>query len=178
MRRLSGCHAVAVRRLVMRARSPQPSTHPPPPTPALFGQVIKRFILHAKKTAFIVEHDFIMVRTVAKVLYVFVELLFVSSSPPPLATHSSWCVPSLVGLQATYLADAVIVYEGSPGVDCLATAPQSLLTGMNRFLRALDITFRRDPTSFRPRINKVPCCCCACDRVHCRGWWLVTDGVD
>jgi ATP-binding cassette subfamily E protein 1 len=56
---------------------------------------------------------------------------------------------------ATYLADAVIVYEGSPGVDCLATTPQSLLTGMNRFLKALDITFRRDPTSFRPRINKV-----------------------
>ena len=26
---------------------------------------------------------------------------------------------------------------------------------MNRFLEALDITFRRDPTNFRPRINKM-----------------------
>jgi len=26
---------------------------------------------------------------------------------------------------------------------------------MNRFLRSLDITFRRDPTNFRPRINKL-----------------------
>jgi ATP-binding cassette, sub-family E, member 1 len=26
---------------------------------------------------------------------------------------------------------------------------------MNRFLEQLDITFRRDPTNYRPRINKV-----------------------
>ena len=26
---------------------------------------------------------------------------------------------------------------------------------MNRFLKDLDITFRRDPTNFRPRINKL-----------------------
>lgn len=32
--------------------------------------------------------------------------------------------------------------------------PQNLLTGMNTFLHNLDITFRRDPTNFRPRINK------------------------
>eukprot|EP00929_Paragymnodinium_shiwhaense_P118099 TRINITY_DN8979_c0_g1_i1.p1 TRINITY_DN8979_c0_g1~~TRINITY_DN8979_c0_g1_i1.p1 ORF type:complete len:611 (+),score=161.43 TRINITY_DN8979_c0_g1_i1:100-1932(+) len=79
------------------------------------ARVLKRFILHAKKTAFIVEHDFIM---------------------------------------ATYLADRVIVYEGQPGVHCIASTPQSLLTGMNKFLAQLEITFRRDPTNFRPRINK------------------------
>lgn len=79
------------------------------------AKVIKRFILHAKKTAFVVEHDFIM---------------------------------------ATYLADRVIVFEGIPAVDSLACTPQSLLTGMNRFLKNLGITFRRDPTNFRPRINK------------------------
>eukprot|EP01068_Selenidium_serpulae_P015857 Selendium_serpulae@DN6249_c0_g2_i3.p1 len=45
------------------------------------AKVIKRFVLHAKKTAFVVEHDFIM---------------------------------------ATYLADKVIVYEGNPGIDCVA----------------------------------------------------------
>ncbi|KAF8115330.1 hypothetical protein N665_0029s0165 [Sinapis alba] len=80
------------------------------------SKVIKRFILHAKKTAFIVEHDFIM---------------------------------------ATYLADRVIVYEGQPSIKCMAHSPQSLLTGMNLFLSHLNITFRRDPTNFRPRINKL-----------------------
>ncbi|KAG4090892.1 P-loop containing nucleoside triphosphate hydrolase protein, partial [Neocallimastix lanati (nom. inval.)] len=79
------------------------------------AKVIKRFIFHAKKTAFIVEHDFIM---------------------------------------ATYLADRVIVYDGKPSKHALANAPQSLLTGMNKFLKSLEITFRRDPTNFRPRINK------------------------
>lgn len=34
------------------------------------------------------------------------------------------------------------------------SSPQSLLTGMNKFLAMLSITFRRDPTNFRPRINK------------------------
>jgi ABC-type proline/glycine betaine transport system ATPase subunit len=79
------------------------------------SKVIKRFIMHSKKTAFIVEHDFIM---------------------------------------ATYLADRVIVYEGQPSRAATARTPQSLLTGMNLFLRNLDITFRRDPTNYRPRINK------------------------
>jgi ATP-binding cassette subfamily E protein 1 len=80
------------------------------------SKVIRRFILHAKKTAFVVEHDFIM---------------------------------------ATYLADRVIVFEGKPSVDAYANAPESLLTGCNRFLKNLNVTFRRDPTSFRPRINKL-----------------------
>lgn len=80
------------------------------------AKTIKRFIMHAKKTAFIVEHDFIM---------------------------------------ATYLADRVIVYEGIPSIDCVARTPQTLLTGMNSFLQNLSITFRRDPTNYRPRINKM-----------------------
>jgi ATP-binding cassette subfamily E protein 1 len=79
------------------------------------ARVIKRFILHSKKSAFIVEHDFIM---------------------------------------ATYLADRVIVYDGTPAINCTANAPGPLVNGMNKFLRQLDITFRRDPTNFRPRINK------------------------
>ncbi|GAX09346.1 ATP-binding cassette, sub-family E, member 1 [Fistulifera solaris] len=76
------------------------------------AKVIKRFIMHSKKTAFVVEHDFIM---------------------------------------ATYLADRVVVYEGKPGVEATATSPQSLLTGMNTFLKSLQVTFRRDPVNFRPR---------------------------
>merc|ERR1719253_2589333 len=79
------------------------------------AKVIKRFIMHSKKTAFVVEHDFIM---------------------------------------ATYLADRVVVYTGNPGIDATASIPQGLLTGMNKFLKNLKVTFRRDPTNFRPRINK------------------------
>merc|ERR1712217_604785 len=93
----------------------EPSAHLDVEQRVVAARVMKRFILHAKKTAFIVEHDFIM---------------------------------------ATYLADRVIVYEGQPGIHCTASAPKTLLEGMNRFLEQLKITFRRDPTNYRPRINK------------------------
>jgi len=56
---------------------------------------------------------------------------------------------------ATYLADRVIVYDGEPSIKCTSNPPQTLLSGMNKFLASLDITFRRDPTNFRPRINKL-----------------------
>jgi ATP-binding cassette, sub-family E, member 1 len=56
---------------------------------------------------------------------------------------------------ATYLADRVIVFEGQPSFKTSATAPQSLLSGMNMFLKSLKITFRRDPENSRPRINKL-----------------------
>lgn len=79
------------------------------------AKVIKRFIMNARKTAFVVEHDFIM---------------------------------------ATYLADRVIVYDGTPSVKCTASPPQTLVTGMNQFLQTLDVTLRRDKTNYRPRINK------------------------
>lgn len=76
---------------------------------------MKRWILNSKRSAFIVEHDFIM---------------------------------------ATYLADKVICFDGIPAKESNCTSPESLITGMNKFLRLMDITFRRDPTNFRPRINK------------------------
>ena len=86
---------------------------PPPFPPSL--SLLFRFILHAKKTAFVVEHDFIM---------------------------------------ATYLADRVIVFEGTPSMKTVANGPTTLLLGMNQFLEALEITFRRDSENYRPRINK------------------------
>jgi ATP-binding cassette, sub-family E, member 1 len=79
------------------------------------SKVIKRWVMNTKKTAFIVEHDFIM---------------------------------------ATYLADKVIVFDGIPGKEATCTSPESLVTGMNKFLKQMDITFRREPTNLRPRINK------------------------
>ena len=57
-------------------------------------------------------------------------------------------------IMATYLADKVIVFDGQPAKDTSCTEPETLVTGMNRFLKMMDITFRRDPTNYRPRINK------------------------
>lgn len=48
----------------------------------------------------------------------------------------------------------MIVYEGKPSIEATALAPQAMLSGMNHFLKMLDITFRRDPSNYRPRINK------------------------
>lgn len=45
--------------------------------------------------------------------------------------------------------------QGQPSLSATAHEPQSLLTGMNVFLQNLNITFRRDPTNYRPRINKL-----------------------
>uniref|UniRef100_A0A3B0NJZ5 RNAse L inhibitor protein, putative n=1 Tax=Theileria annulata TaxID=5874 RepID=A0A3B0NJZ5_THEAN len=39
-------------------------------------------------------------------------------------------------------------------ITATALSPEPLATGFNRFLKSLDVTFRRDPTNFRPRINK------------------------
>ena len=58
-------------------------------------------------------------------------------------------------LMSSYLADMVITFEGEPGIKTRALAPQPMLTGMNTFLKSLEVTFRRDPTNFRPRINKL-----------------------
>ncbi|TBU00787.1 ABC transporter, partial [Hamiltosporidium tvaerminnensis] len=54
----------------------------------------------------------------------------------------------------TYLADKVIVFYGEPGIKGNASAPLDIVNGMNKFLKNLDITFRRDPENFRPRVNK------------------------
>jgi len=54
----------------------------------------------------------------------------------------------------TYLADRVVVFQGTPGIESVATPPMDLAQGMNTFLKGLDVTFRRDPDNFRPRVNK------------------------
>jgi len=58
-------------------------------------------------------------------------------------------------LMATYLGDKVIVFEGKPGVCSIAKSPQNMKKGVNNFLKEMNITFRRDPVNFRPRINKL-----------------------
>ncbi|CAB9525226.1 sub-family E member 1 [Seminavis robusta] len=57
-------------------------------------------------------------------------------------------------VMASAMADRVVVYEGNPGVECTARAPTGVAESFNRFLKILDVTFRRDPTNFRPRVNK------------------------
>lgn len=52
------------------------------------------------------------------------------------------------------VADRLMVFSGEPGARGIASAPLSMKDGMNSFLRLLDITFRRDGSSHRPRINK------------------------
>lgn len=71
--------------------------------------------MHSRKSALIIEHDFLL---------------------------------------ATYLADRVIVFDGTPAVKAHAGQPQPLLSGMNSFLKTLKVTYRRDPENYRPRVNK------------------------
>ncbi len=52
------------------------------------------------------------------------------------------------------LADRIQVFEGIPGKEGKAGKPLDMRDGMNRFLKNLEVTFRRDPDTGRPRINK------------------------
>ena len=52
------------------------------------------------------------------------------------------------------ISDSIVIFHGIPGREGLATSPKSKGEGMNQFLNSLDITYRRDETSMRPRVNK------------------------
>ena len=52
------------------------------------------------------------------------------------------------------ISDALIVFDGEPGKHGRGRGPFSLHEGMNRFLKDVDITFRRDEETQRPRVNK------------------------
>ncbi|MDQ3872462.1 MAG: ribosome biogenesis/translation initiation ATPase RLI [Thermoproteota archaeon] len=52
------------------------------------------------------------------------------------------------------VSDTLIIFEGQPGLEGSATAPIKKEEGMNRFLKALSITYRRDEKTGRPRVNK------------------------
>ncbi|MEM3673464.1 MAG: ribosome biogenesis/translation initiation ATPase RLI [Candidatus Bathyarchaeia archaeon] len=53
-----------------------------------------------------------------------------------------------------FIADRLMVFTGEPGVEGIAHHPTSLRDGMNMFLKEVGITFRRDPLTKRPRVNK------------------------
>ncbi len=52
------------------------------------------------------------------------------------------------------VSDSMMVFGGDPGVHGVGEGPFDMRDGMNRFLSAVDITFRRDADTHRPRINK------------------------
>jgi len=53
-----------------------------------------------------------------------------------------------------YIADSLLVFEGIPGKEGKVYWPKTKEEGMNRVLKFLDITYRRDKDTGRPRINK------------------------
>ena len=53
------------------------------------------------------------------------------------------------------VSDSMVIFEGESGVSGKATSPMSKANAMNRFLKSLDMSFRRDEKSLRPRVNKL-----------------------
>ena len=53
------------------------------------------------------------------------------------------------------ISDTMIIFEGIPGISGHATSPMPKAEAMNRFLSSLDMSFRRDEKSMRPRVNKI-----------------------
>ncbi|MGM5480306.1 MAG: ribosome biogenesis/translation initiation ATPase RLI [Nanobdellota archaeon] len=53
-----------------------------------------------------------------------------------------------------YISKRLLVFDGIPAVKGEVTGPFSMVAGMNDFLKDLLITFRRDETTNRPRVNK------------------------
>lgn len=52
------------------------------------------------------------------------------------------------------VSDSMMVFGGEPGYHGTGEGPYDMRDGMNKFLSAVDISFRRDAESHRPRINK------------------------
>ncbi len=53
-----------------------------------------------------------------------------------------------------YIGDSMLVFEGKPGSEGNVYGPLIKTEGMNRVLKMLDITYRMDKETKRPRINK------------------------
>ena len=54
-----------------------------------------------------------------------------------------------------YLSHNLLVFDGEPAVKGYVKGPFKMGEGMNIFLKDLDITFRREPETGRPRANKL-----------------------
>lgn len=52
------------------------------------------------------------------------------------------------------VSDSMVIFQGTSGINGHASSPLSKVDAMNKFLESLNITFRRDEKSKRPRVNK------------------------
>jgi ATP-binding cassette, sub-family E, member 1 len=53
-----------------------------------------------------------------------------------------------------YLSKKLLIFDGEPAIRGETLGPLGMEDGMNHFLKELEITFRRDEESGRPRVNK------------------------
>lgn len=53
------------------------------------------------------------------------------------------------------ISDTIVLFVGESGVMSKATSPLPKIEAMNKFLKSLDMSFRRDEKSLRPRVNKL-----------------------
>jgi ATP-binding cassette, sub-family E, member 1 len=53
------------------------------------------------------------------------------------------------------VSDSLVIFTGTPAIEGIAHNPMNKEYGMNQFLRTLAITYRKDETTGRPRINKM-----------------------
>ncbi len=53
-----------------------------------------------------------------------------------------------------HISDRLLVFEGEPSINGKASDATSVREGLNKLLKFLDITLRKDPLSGRPRVNK------------------------
>lgn len=91
-------------------------------------KVIKRFILHNQKIAFIVEHDMMMAVSL---------------------THNNEENSQVIFIEKTEYD------ETNNKKICVANKPESFNVGINQFLKSMNITFRSQTQNGRPRINKL-----------------------
>jgi len=52
------------------------------------------------------------------------------------------------------VSDTMIIFDGTSSIEGYGSSPMSKSEAMNKFLKSLQITFRRDEKSLRPRVNK------------------------
>jgi len=54
-----------------------------------------------------------------------------------------------------YVSDLIMNFSGKPGIRGKGEGPYEMRKGMNKFLKEVNITFRRDADTYRPRVNKL-----------------------
>lgn len=58
-------------------------------------------------------------------------------------------------LMILYLADKIMLFDGIPGKESNVSSPCGVVSGLNQFLKNIDVSMRKDIKSGRPRFNKL-----------------------